>query len=215
VQRFAIFGTTLTTDLAYYFLVWAIVLLFVAIGLNIDRSCVGRALKAIAVSEMAAGSVGIDIVKHKVQMFVVAAGMASVAGSLFVHFLRAMDPTVFGFAFSLNLITAVIIGGLMSIWGAAIGATGGHRTARGVARLLAADVGIRHHGALTAIVLIAFPRGLAGFIGRAFARLAGTDRAARPSWSSRPPPHCGPARTGRPRASRCSRSAASAGRSAA
>jgi branched-chain amino acid transport system permease protein len=181
VQRFAIFGTTLTTDLAYYFLVWAIVLLFVAIGLNIDRSCVGRALKAIAVSEMAAGSVGIDIVKHKVQMFVVAAGMASVAGSLFVHFLRAMDPTVFGFAFSLNLITAVIIGGLMSIWGAAIGATvvtGLREALRGFSLPMWESVIM---GALTAIVLIAFPRGLAGFIGRAFARLAGTDRTARPS----------------------------------
>ena len=176
VQRFAMFGATLTTDLAYYFLVWAVVLLFVAIGLNIDRSCVGRALKAIAVSEMAAGSVGIDIVKHKVQMFVVAAAMASVSGSLFVHFLRAMDPTVFGFAFSLNLITAVIIGGLMSIWGAAIGATvvtGLREALRGFSLPMWESVIM---GALTAIVLIAFPRGIAGFIGKAFARLSGADR---------------------------------------
>ena len=113
----------LTSDLAYYFVIWGIVLLFVAIGLNIDRSCIGRALKAIAVSEVAAAAVGIDIIKHKVQMFVVAAAMARVSGSLVVHVLRAMDPSVFGFAFSLNLITAVIIGGLMSIWGAAIGAS--------------------------------------------------------------------------------------------
>jgi branched-chain amino acid transport system permease protein len=181
VQRFAIFGVTLTTDLAYYFLVWAIVLLFVGIGLNIDRSCVGRALKAIAVSEMAAGSVGIDIVKHKVQMFVIAAGMASVSGSLFVHFLRAMDPTVFGFAFSLNLITAVIIGGLMSIWGAALGATvvtGLREALRGFSLPMWESVIM---GALTAIVLIAFPRGVAGFIGKAFARLSGSDGAVRPS----------------------------------
>ena len=52
------------------------------IGLNIDRSRIGRALKAIAASETAAGSVGIDIVRYKVQMFVLAAGMASVCGSL-------------------------------------------------------------------------------------------------------------------------------------
>ena len=85
------------------------------------------------------------------------------SGSLFVHFLRAMDPTVFGFAFSLNLITAVIIGGLMSIWGAAIGAHGRHRPARGAARILAADVGIRHHGRAhgdRADRLPARPRGL-------------------------------------------------------
>jgi len=183
VRRFALFGLTLTTDLAYYFFVWAIVLVFMAIGLNIDRSCVGRALKAIAVSETAAGSVGIDIVRHKVQMFVVAAAMASVSGSLFVHFLRAMDPTVFGFAFSLNLITAVIIGGLMSIWGAALGATvviGLREVLRGFSLPMWESVIM---GALTAIVLIAFPRGLAGFIGAGFARVFGPDRPARPSLS--------------------------------
>jgi len=197
VQRFAIFGTTLTTDLAYYFLVWAVVLLFVGIGLNIDRSCIGRALKAIAVSEMAAGSVGIDIIKHKVQMFVIAAGMASVSGSLFVHFLRAMDPTVFGFAFSLNLITAVIIGGLMSIWGAAIGAsavTGLREALRGFSLPMWESVIM---GALTAIVLIAFPRGIAGFIGKAFERLIGEDRAARPSLAE-PAPTALPPCTDRP-----------------
>jgi branched-chain amino acid transport system permease protein len=181
VPRFAVFGTTLTSDLTYYFLVWAIVLLFVGIGLNIDRSCIGRALKAIAVSEMAAGSVGIDIVKHKVQMFVIAAGMASVSGSIFVHFLRAMDPTVFGFGFSLNLITAVIIGGLMSIWGAAIGATvitGLREGLRGFSLPMWESIIM---GALTVIVLIAFPRGIAGFIGKGFARLVGEGSTVRPS----------------------------------
>ena len=159
------------------------------IGLNIDRSCIGRALKAIAVSEMAAGSVGIDIVKHKVQMFVIAAGMASVSGSLFVHFLRAMDPTVFGFAFSLNLITAVIIGGLMSIWGAAIGATvvtGLREVLRGFSLPMWESVIM---GALTAIVLIAFPRGIAGFIGNGLRALrpgAAATRARRSPNRARP-----------------------------
>jgi branched-chain amino acid transport system permease protein len=92
------------------------------IGLRIDRSGVGRALRAIAASQQAAGSVGIDITRHKVQMFVIGGGMASVSGSLLVHYLRATDPTVFGFGYSINLITATIIGGLTSIWGGALGA---------------------------------------------------------------------------------------------
>ena len=181
VPRFALFGFVLTTDLAYYFVIWGIVLLFVAIGLNIDRSCVGRALKAIAVSEVAAAAVGIDIVRHKVQMFVVAAAMASVSGSLFVHFLRAMDPSVFGFAFSLNLITAVIIGGLMSIWGAAIGATAVTALREGLRGLSLPMWESVIMGALTVIVLLAFPRGIAGFIGKVFARLSGDGSAPRPS----------------------------------
>ena len=173
LPKFAVFGLSFHNDLAYYYLVWFLVLVAVAIGLNIDRSRIGRALKAIAVSEMAAGSVGIDITKYKVQMFVVSAGMASVSGSLTVHFLRAMDPNVFGFAYSLNIITAVIIGGLMSIWGGAMGAaivTGLREALRGLSLPLWESVIM---GALTVIVLIAFPRGPAGFIGGLFDRAAG------------------------------------------
>src|SRR5262245_18027334 len=173
IPKFAIFGLALTSDLAFYFFIWFVVLVAIAVGLSIDRSRIGRALKAIAASETAAGSVGIDIVAYKVQMFVISAAMASVSGSLTVHFLRAMDPNVFGFAFSLNLITAVIVGGLMSIWGGAIGATlitGLREALRGLGLPLWESVIM---GALTVIVLIAFRRGVAGFLADLFDRLTG------------------------------------------
>ncbi len=176
VPKFALFGLSFANDLAYYYLVWLIVLIAIGIGLNIDRSRIGRALKAIATSEMAAGSVGIDIIRYKVQMFVVSAGMASVLGSLAVHYLRAMDPNVFGFAFSLNLITAVIVGGLMSVWGGAIGATvitGLREVLRGLSLPLWESVIM---GVLTVVVLIAFQRGIAGFISSVFDRFFGDRR---------------------------------------
>ena len=130
-------------------------------------------MKAIAASETAAGSVGIDIVKYKVQMFVISAGMASVAGSLGAHYLRAMDPNVYGFAYSLNLLTGVIIGGLTSVWGGALGATvitGLRELLRSLSLPLWESVIM---GALTVIVLIAFPAGLAGAIGALFDRVVG------------------------------------------
>jgi branched-chain amino acid transport system permease protein len=179
VPKFAIFGIRLSSDIAYYYAVWAIALICVAIGLNIDRSRIGRALKAIAASEMAAGSVAIDAIKYKVQMFVVSAGMASAAGSLGAHYLRAMDPNVFGFAYSLNLLTGVIIGGLTSVWGGALGATvitGVRELLRSLSLPLWESVIM---GALTVIVLIAFPAGLAGAIGALFDRLAGGRGKAR------------------------------------
>jgi branched-chain amino acid transport system permease protein len=179
VPKFAILGIPLSNDIAFYYAVWAIALICVAIGLNIDRSRIGRALKAIAASEMAAGSVGIDAIKYKVQMFVVSAGMASAAGSLGAHYLRAMDPNVFGFAYSLNLLTGVIIGGLTSVWGGALGATvitGVRELLRSLSLPLWESVIM---GALTVIVLIAFPAGLAGAIGALFDRLAGGSTKAR------------------------------------
>ncbi|MBV8838811.1 MAG: branched-chain amino acid ABC transporter permease, partial [Alphaproteobacteria bacterium] len=68
VPKFSAFGVSFANDVAYFYLVWVVALACVAIGLNIDRSRIGRALKAIAASEIAAGSVGIDIVRYKVQM---------------------------------------------------------------------------------------------------------------------------------------------------
>jgi branched-chain amino acid transport system permease protein len=178
VPKFAIFGVSFANDIAFYYAVWAIAFVCVGIGLNIDRSRIGRALKAIAASEMAAGSVGIDAIKYKVQMFVVSAAMASVAGSLGAHYLRAMDPNVYGFTYSLNLLTGVIIGGLTSVWGGALGATvitGLRELLRSLSLPLWEAVIM---GALTVIVLIAFPAGLAGAIGTLFDRVAGRGRKA-------------------------------------
>ena len=183
VPKFALAGLPLTSDLAYYYMVWAIVLAFVLIGLAIDGSRIGRALKAIAASETAALSAGIDIRRYKVQMFVLSAGMASVCGSLAVHYLRAMDPNVFGFAFSLNFITAVIVGGLETVWGGVVGAalvTGLRELLRGLSLPLWESVIM---GALTVVVLIAFRRGFVGFLAALYDRLAGGEPPARVSVS--------------------------------
>jgi branched-chain amino acid transport system permease protein len=180
VPKFAVFGLSFANDIAFFYFAWFVALICILIGLNIDRSRIGRALRAIASSETAAGSVGIDIVKYKVQMFVISAGMASVAGSLGAHYLRAMDPNVYGFAYSLNLLTAVIIGGLTSIWGGALGATviTGLREALRSLSLPLWEAVIM--GTLTVVVLIVFPGGLAGAIGTLFDRLAARGRKGQP-----------------------------------
>ena len=63
-----------------------------------------------------------------------------------MHYLRAIDPTVFGFAFSLNLVTGTIVGGLLSIWGGALGAVVIIGLREGAARTVAAAVGSDDHG---------------------------------------------------------------------
>jgi ABC-type branched-subunit amino acid transport system ATPase component/ABC-type branched-subunit amino acid transport system permease subunit len=171
LPKFAIAGWPVGSDLAYYYTVWIIAFITVWIGINIDRSRIGRALRAIAASEDAAGSVGIDITRYKVQIFVIGAGMASLTGSLIAHYLRAIDPTVFAFNYSLNLVTGVIVGGLMSVWGGALGAVvivGVREILRDLSLPLWETVIM---GGLTVVILIVFPRGIAGFIGSLFDRL--------------------------------------------
>ena len=123
VPKFSIFGFQLATDISYFYFVWFWVIVTVAVGLVIDRSAIGRSLRAIASSERAATSVGMDIAQYKLQMFVLSAGFASLTGSLTVHYLRIISPDVFGFQYSLGMITAVVAGGLNSIAGGVVGAT--------------------------------------------------------------------------------------------
>ena len=115
-------------------------------------------------------------IKYKVQMFVVSAGMASVAGSLGSHYLRAMDPNVYGFAYSLNLLTGVIIGGLTSVWGGALGATVITGLREAPAQPVAAAVGIGDHGRPDRDRAARVSGGLAGAIGTLFDRVAGRGR---------------------------------------
>ena len=58
----------------------------------------GRALRAIAGSEAAPNALGINVARYKLAAFVVAALYASVAGSLFAHFVGFISPEVFGLA---------------------------------------------------------------------------------------------------------------------
>jgi branched-chain amino acid transport system permease protein len=162
VPKFAILGWQLSTDISYFYFVWLWVVIAVAAGFIIDRSAIGRALKAIASSERAATSVGMDIARYKLQMFVLSAGFASITGSLTVHYLRIMAPDVFGFQYSLSMITAVVAGGLTSIAGGVVGATVviGLREALRATHLPEIEGIIM--GALTVVVLIAFPSGIVG-----------------------------------------------------
>jgi branched-chain amino acid transport system permease protein len=162
IPKFSILGLQLATDISYFYFVWFLVIVAVAVGLVIDRSAIGRALRAIASSERAATSIGMNIAQYKLQMFVLSAGFASLTGSLTVHYLRIISPDVFGFQYSLNMITAVVAGGLNSIAGGVVGATVvvGLREALRITQLPQLEGIIM--GALTVIVLIAFPSGIAG-----------------------------------------------------
>ena len=173
LAKFRVLGLPLNDDRLFFWFTWGLAMIAVWIGLNIDRSRIGRAPRAIASSETAAGSVGIDIARYKIQMFVIGAGMASVSGSVLVHYLRATDPLVFSFGYSINLLTATIVGGLISVWGGALGAAA-IIALRELLRVLSLPLWESViMGGLTVAVLIVFPRGRAGFVGGFYDRLAG------------------------------------------
>jgi branched-chain amino acid transport system permease protein len=110
-------------DYSFYYLAWAMCLGLLLLARNIVRSRSGRALQAIHTSETAAESLGIDVAQMKVKVFVLSAAYASVAGSLYAHYVHFVSPQPFGFLFSVQLVVMAVVGGLASIWGALLGAS--------------------------------------------------------------------------------------------
>jgi branched-chain amino acid transport system permease protein len=105
----------------YYWLVWGAAIVVLIIGFNVINSRVGRGLRAIHTSEVAANTMGVDTDKYRVQVLVLSAMMASLAGSLYAHFQAIVSPGPFGFVASVELVCMSAVGGMASIWGAPLG----------------------------------------------------------------------------------------------
>jgi branched-chain amino acid transport system permease protein len=109
-------------DLNNYYLVWLFTLVVMLLSINLSQSRIGRALRAINDSEMAARVMGVNARILKVQIFTVSAVISAIAGSLYAHIMTFISPASFGFNFSIELLTMVVIGGLGSIYGSFLGA---------------------------------------------------------------------------------------------
>jgi len=105
-----------------YYLVWVFTLAVMLLSINLSQSRIGRALRAIHDSEVAARVMGVNARVLKVQIFTVSAVISAVAGSLYAHIMTFIAPASFGFNFSVELLTMIVIGGLGSIYGSFLGA---------------------------------------------------------------------------------------------
>jgi len=122
VGRFELFGWQPRSDLAWYTIVGVALWLSVWMALNVIESPIGRALRALHTSEVAAQVSGVDTTRYKVLVFVISAVFASVAGSLFAHYEGFVTPRVADFISSIGYVVMVVLGGMASTFGAVIGA---------------------------------------------------------------------------------------------
>ena len=159
VPAFSIGRWPLDTDLRAFPLVWLIAGLLMLAVLNIVESRTGRALRALGSSEIGAASLGINTFRYKLMTFVVAGGMAGIAGSLYVHVNQFASPETFGIPASILLLVMVALGGAGRYWGPVSGAL----IYTLVPQLLLGhdDVELLLFGAAMLLVLIVFPGGLA------------------------------------------------------
>lgn len=160
VRPFAFGGFALDTDVRQFPLVWFVSLLVMLAILNILGSRIGRALRAVATNELGADAVGIDSFRTKLLVFVLSAGMAGIAGSLYVHVNQFASPETFSVSNSILLVVMVAIGGSGLFWGPLCGAL----IYTAVPQLLLdyEDAELMLFGLAMLVVLIASPSGIAG-----------------------------------------------------
>ncbi len=106
------------------FLALAVVMMAIvyAVARFIASSSFGRVLKAIREDEKAISVFGYNTKTYKLVIFVVSAGMAAVAGSLFASYITFIDPSTFTLNESIFILAMIILGGLSNIRGAILGA---------------------------------------------------------------------------------------------
>jgi len=153
-------GIEFDTPQKLFLIVWVFVILGVTISINVANSRVGRALKAVHGSEIAASAMGVDTAKYKIQVFVLSAVMACVGGSLYAHMAGYVSPGTFTIGVSITFVTMAVFGGMTSIWGAVIGAS--------ILTVLQEhlkeyeDFNMVIFGAILVLVMIFMPQGLIG-----------------------------------------------------
>ncbi len=184
IPALSLLGLAFDTDMKRYYLTTGAALLTLLVARNVIHSRIGRALRALHGSEVAAETLGVDTTRAKLQVFALSAAMASLAGSLYAHHLGLVSPPAFGFVVSVEFLVMAAVGGLASIWGAPFGAAGITILTEAIRRvmpLLLSGASGEHeviaYGLILVLIMVFMPEGLVAGLG-SLAR-AGTRAAHR------------------------------------
>ncbi|MBG9386568.1 branched-chain amino acid ABC transporter ATP-binding protein/permease [Caenimonas aquaedulcis] len=172
VPTLKIFGTDLGTGRGLHVLIWVIAL---AAALGVTRlldSRAGRAIRSIKSGVTMAEAMGISTFRYKLDIFVIAAVLASVSGWLFAFFQRTINPTPFSLGKGIEYLFMAVLGGVSHVWGAFLGAAVVKLTEDQLQVLLPRLIGTSGNfetivfGIVLVVVLKYAPDGLWTFAGR-------------------------------------------------
>jgi len=122
-QDIVILGKPFTTPLAMYFVCLAVTTILTLLAMNMARGSTGRNWMAVRDMDIAAESMGVSLLRTKVQAFAISAFYCGVAGALFAFcYLKSLEPVAFDIKLSFKILFMCILGGLGTINGAFIGA---------------------------------------------------------------------------------------------
>ena len=111
------------TDVEFYFILITLTIILLFFMRNLLKTRVGRAFVAIRDADIAAQTMGVNILFYKTLAFAISAFYAGIAGGLYAFVLRFIEPEIFTLMMSIIFLAMVVVGGLGSIMGSITGAT--------------------------------------------------------------------------------------------
>ncbi|AQZ70815.1 branched-chain amino acid ABC transporter permease [[Actinomadura] parvosata subsp. kistnae] len=179
IPQFSVGAFEASSASVYAYLTWAGLALVMLITHNVITSRPGRALRALATSEIAAASAGIPVGRYKLVVFALSATFAGLAGGIYCFYTGYVAPGSFPVLISIQYIVMAVVGGLGTIWGAVAGAAAITLLVQGLDRL-ASLPGMPSYApsvlsyavyALVLIVVVLFmPHGLVPAVSRRLSR---------------------------------------------
>jgi ABC-type branched-subunit amino acid transport system ATPase component/ABC-type branched-subunit amino acid transport system permease subunit len=151
----------------YFFWTAAGLLLLVQIASDyVFDSALGRRLRVIKESEAFASTIGLNVPLWRTFVFAASAILAGLSGILFAHMDGYISSDAFNIRLTISLLIAAVIGGLGRSYGPLLGTA----ILLGIAEVLASlpDIGQIIYGAILLVVLLLFPEGAIGLVGRIF-----------------------------------------------
>lgn len=145
--------------------VFSFALLTVWVCWKLAHSSYGRAFLSVREDEIAAEAVGVPITKAKLRAFIIGAFFAGVAGGLFAHDLQYLNPPIFDFNRSFEVIIMVVMGGMGSISGSVIAAvllTVLKEALRPLQEFTGVDLRMVIYSLLLIVIMLTRPNGLMG-----------------------------------------------------
>jgi branched-chain amino acid transport system permease protein len=106
----------------FYWFCLVLVAIVLLVNFRLRDSRLGRAWIAIREDEVAAASMGVPLVKTKLLAYATGAAFGGISGAFLGSYLTSVNANNFTFGFSIFILAMIILGGLGSIWGVAIGA---------------------------------------------------------------------------------------------
>jgi branched-chain amino acid transport system permease protein len=121
VKPVTFFGLEIAGNVPFFYLIYALVALSFLACRRLDRSRVGRAWIAVRDNEIAAEAMGVDVARFKLLAFTLSGAFAGAAGAVFARWEGFVTPESFTFWESALLVAMVVLGGMGSLRGVALG----------------------------------------------------------------------------------------------